>query len=135
VTSGRERRSTGVIRLLPVLLALVLAGCGGDDDEQAAQPAPAAGPVKVEVTHAGAGNGVFHCGEGCDEQQLAAALKRSRDKVRACTEIYGGPETAHVTGTLGGSRVDASITRNDGCGIADYEAVFAALGVDPPIRP
>lgn len=121
-----------MIRLLPVVLALVLAGCGGDD-EQAAQPAAPADAVQVEVTHAGAGNGVFRCGDGCDRQQLAAALKRSRDKVRACTEIYGGPETARVTGTLDGRRVDASITRNDGCGIADYEAVFAALGVDPPI--
>jgi len=122
-----------VIRLLPVLLVLVLAGCGGDDDEQAAQPPPAGG-VRVVVTHAGDGNGVFRCGDGCDAQKLGVALEQARDKVRACTEIYGGPETARVTGMLDGRRVDTSITRNDGCGIADYEAVFAALGVDPPIR-
>ncbi len=120
------------MRIAPVLLALVLAGCGGND-EQPAQPAPAPAAIAVEVTHAGEKNGVFHCADGCDEAQLAAALERARDKVRACTEIYGGPETAHVTGKLNGRRVDASITRNDGCGIADYEAVFAALGVDPPI--
>ena len=49
--------------------------------------------------------------------------------MRACTELYGGPETAHVTGTLGGEAVDVTITRNDGCGVADYEALFEALGV------
>jgi hypothetical protein len=121
-------------RVVPVLLALALfAGCGGDGDEQAARPSPAANTIEVEVTHAGARSGVFPCGDGCDTAKLAAALKRAGDKVRACTEIYGGPETAQVTGTLGGRRVDATITRNDGCGIADYEAVFAALGIEPPI--
>jgi hypothetical protein len=119
--------------VVPVLLALVLAGCGGDDDEQAARPSPAPATVEVEVTHAGGQSGVFPCGDGCDTAKLAAALKRAGDKVRACTEIYGGPETAHVTGTLGGRRVDATISRNNGCGISDYEAVFAALGVEPPI--
>jgi hypothetical protein len=123
-----------VSRLAPILLVVaLLAGCGGDDDEQAARPSPAPDAIEVEVTHAGAKDGVFPCGDGCDRAKLAAALKRAGDKVRACTEIYGGPETAHVTGTLGGRRVNATITRNDGCGIADYEAVFAALGVAPPI--
>jgi hypothetical protein len=119
-------------RIVPVLVALALAGCG-DDDEQAARPSPAPAAIEVEVTHAGAQNGVFPCDAGCDTAKLAAALKRAGNKVRACTEIYGGPETAHVRGTLGARRVDATISRNDGCGIADYEAVFAALGVEPPI--
>ena len=51
--------------------------------------------------------------------------------MRACTEQYGGPETAHLTGTLAGEPVDVTVTRSDGCGIADYEALFRALGVEP----
>ena len=52
---------------------------------------------------------------------------------RACTQQYGGPEKAHVTGTLEGRAVDVTLTRADGCGIADYEALFAALGRKPPL--
>ena len=26
-----------------------------------------------------------------------------------------------------------TITRNNGCGVADYEALFDALGVEPPL--
>ena len=53
--------------------------------------------------------------------------------MRACTELYGGPETAHLTGTLDGEPVDVTITRYNGCGIADYDALFEALGVEPPL--
>lgn len=35
----------------------------------------------------------------------------------ACTEIYGGPETAHITGQVDGRAVDFKITRADGCQI------------------
>ena len=46
---------------------------------------------------------------------------------------YGGPERAHMTGVLEGRSVDVTLTRSDGCGIADYEALFAALGRKPPL--
>jgi hypothetical protein len=35
----------------------------------------------------------------------------------ACTEIYGGPETAHMSGTVNGHHVDYKLTRTDGCQI------------------
>jgi len=38
-----------------------------------------------------------------------------------------------VTGTLQGRPVDVTVARSDGCGIADYEALFAALGREPPL--
>ena len=46
---------------------------------------------------------------------------------RMCTEIYGGPETATVVGLLDG----IEINRTNGCGIDDWERVFAGL-VPPP---
>ncbi len=47
-----------------------------------------------------------------------------------CTEIYGGPETAEVTGTLDGASVDAEFHRTNGCGIADWD-LFATLLPEP----
>ncbi|MET7757453.1 SSI family serine proteinase inhibitor [Streptomyces sp. NPDC005389] len=38
-----------------------------------------------------------------------------------CTMQYGGPATAHVTGTWAGRPVDASFKRTDGCEIARWD--------------
>ncbi|WP_055600606.1 SSI family serine proteinase inhibitor [Streptomyces aureus] len=43
-----------------------------------------------------------------------------------CTMQYGGPATAHVTGTWAGRPVDASFRRTDGCEIARWDD-FAPL--------
>lgn len=53
---------------------------------------------------------------------------------RVCTEIYGGPDTAHIRGTLDGQPVDTVIDRANGCGISDWDNLLAnvlplALGV------
>lgn len=41
----------------------------------------------------------------------------------ACTMIYGGPATASVTGTVDGTEIDASFSREQGCAIARWDAV------------
>jgi hypothetical protein len=38
----------------------------------------------------------------------------------ACTQIYGGPQEALVTGTFRGRRVWARFSRRDGCAIARW---------------
>ena len=125
--------------LAPAVLALALAACGDETETPASPsatpPAAAAGggaDITVEVTEAGEPQ-TFTCGDGCDPAAVAKAIAGTKDTMRACTEIYGGPETAHVTGTLDGKAIDVTITRNNGCGIADYEALFEAIGVEPPI--
>ena len=45
----------------------------------------------------------------------------------ACTEIYGGPETARLTGTWRGTPVDASFSRTDGCQIARWNGLAGLL--------
>ena len=47
-----------------------------------------------------------------------------------CTQIYGGPEVATVTGTLDGEQVDATFSRENGCAVARFDAA-AALWDDP----
>ena len=40
-----------------------------------------------------------------------------------CTEIYGGPQEALVTGTLRGAKIWARFRRRDGCEIARWNRV------------
>lgn len=46
---------------------------------------------------------------------------------RVCTEQYGGPQTATISGTLDEQTVDASIDRANGCGINDWDALLLPL--------
>ncbi len=62
---------------------------------------------------------------------LAAAWPSAFEPVAkdlACTEIYGGPETASVSGTIDGKPVNAQFKRNNGCEIARWEQVQSLLG-------
>ena len=46
---------------------------------------------------------------------------------RACTELYGGPQVAIVSGSVDGRRVWAKLTRIDGCQIARWDRVPSLL--------
>ncbi len=121
--------------LLTVTLPLALAGCG-----DASAPSPKAA-VDLSITasdghgttrHArlrceaerqrASGFGVSDAGALCrDAERLERFLVRAPDPRRACTQIYGGPETARISGTINGSDVDRRLARTDGCRIADWE--------------
>lgn len=45
----------------------------------------------------------------------------------ACTEIFGGPQTAVVEGTLRGAPVSIEFSRVDGCEIDRWDAVIPLL--------
>jgi hypothetical protein len=53
-----------------------------------------------------------------------------------CTQIYGGPQTAHVTGRWKGAAVDLRLSRVDGCRIEQWNSLGPLLpgpvGVSPP---
>jgi hypothetical protein len=44
-----------------------------------------------------------------------------------CTEQYGGPDTATVTGTIDELEVDTVIDRANGCGINDWDELLVDL--------
>ncbi|MEM9467553.1 MAG: hypothetical protein AAGA90_19415 [Actinomycetota bacterium] len=46
---------------------------------------------------------------------------------RICTEIYGGPEVAQLTGTLDDQPIDSTVDRVNGCGIDDWDRLLAPL--------
>ncbi|WP_258571984.1 subtilase-type protease inhibitor [Actinomadura parmotrematis] len=69
-----------------------------------------------------------------------AALAKAADpfkalpKDRICTKIYGGPETATVTGTWKGEPVDARFARADGCQLSQWTELKPLFGDVPPVR-
>ena len=48
-------------------------------------------------------------------------------KGRICTQIYGGPQTATITGTWRGKAVTAHLSRTNGCEIARWQALDGLL--------
>ena len=62
-----------------------------------------------------------------------AKLAAQHHETRLCSEATGGPQRAVITGTIGRQRINLSIDRTDGCGIADWDQLRALLG-DPERR-
>ena len=122
------------MRALLALLLLALAGCGADE-ERPAEPAQSAPPgdTRLEVVVRPEGpdgpakeRTVTEAPDGLTAKDLAPT-----DPLSACTEIFGGPATATVEGTLRGEPVDAEFSRANGCEIARWDRAQALLGRVP----
>lgn len=131
-------------------LALLLGACGEEDDRAAQQtPTNAAGAVELTIVYDdGSGrrtSGALTCragdrrAEGALKGRAPAAelcahargiselLTSEPDRGRACTQIYGGPETALVTGTIEGEKVERRFSRTNGCELADFKRAAGLL--------
>ena len=117
------------MRVLLVLLALLaLAGCGDDDEQEASS----ASSTELEVTvHPEGPDKPGKTTTVTDAQGLAAKDFEPVPGNQACTEIYGGPATATVKGTLDGEPIDAEFALNNGCEISRWENAAAVLGAPP----
>jgi hypothetical protein len=58
---------------------------------------------------------------------LSGVLTSPPPPDRACAEVYGGPQTAHVIGNLEGRPIDRRFARTDSCEIADWNRAAALL--------
>ncbi|MGZ4567494.1 MAG: SSI family serine proteinase inhibitor [Blastococcus sp.] len=135
--------------LLPLvaLLALVTAcastpgGGAGAGSSSAASSSPAANDLLVEI-HRGGGAptesyrltcGATVTGNHPDGAAACAHLKTLKDPFapipadEMCSQIYSGPQTAHVTGTWMGRPVDLSLSRVDGCRTAQWNSLGPLL--------
>ncbi|WP_396277774.1 serine protease inhibitor [Glutamicibacter creatinolyticus] len=61
-------------------------------------------------------------------EENSAVLAPQRPASQPCTEQYGGPDRAVVTGTHRGDAVETSFTRSNGCAIAEWDALAPLLG-------
>jgi hypothetical protein len=119
-------------------------GGSASGSPSASQPTSAA-PVRADVTISvddGSGNATtthLTCepagGDHPKPDDACAALAAAWPsafqpvaKDMMCTEIYGGPETATVSGTIDGKPVDAHFKRNNGCEIHRWDQAQGLLG-------
>ncbi len=119
---------------LPLLAAALLVGCGEDDGTPAAGGSGQLADLVIRVDDDG-GNGAparelrLTCAAPTDSPACGAAAGVSPADVAptpgdtACTQIYGGPETATIEGEIRGTAIDATFSRTDGCEIARWERV------------
>ena len=140
---GRRRAALIVARTLTAglaALALLAAGCGDEDDDSSSRYVPdtSAEDPYLEVTLDPDGKGgeaeqveIAGCTDGasaCAEvKTLSAADFEPVPPNVACTEIYGGADTASLQGTLDGEDVSATFTRENGCEIDRFERIAPLL--------
>jgi hypothetical protein len=137
------------VTVLGLVVLLVVAGCSSDGgDDEAPRPLPSA-DQQTELTV------VVSDGEGNDEtftvtcdpadgthprpesacEFLELAAKWGEDPFApvpedaVCTQIYGGPETATVTGVWLGREIDATFSRENGCEIDRWNNAVALLAL------
>ena len=140
-----------------LLLALSCAGCAlvgaacGEEDTDARTPARVALTMTASDGSARTATAKLEC-RGSDvargtswarrsararcraARSLAAFIDTQPPPDRACTQIYGGPETVRIRGTIGKRRVDRKFARTDGCEISDFQRLTALITGSPAAR-
>ncbi len=64
-------------------------------------------------------------------RNLAPFLSEKPAADRVCTQIYGGPETARISGQIEGRRIERRFSRSDGCRVADWERAQPLIPLQP----
>lgn len=145
----RPRRRWPVAKLpalAAVAMLIVVAACGTGEPDAPDGPDPTIGPtLTISVVAAeGADPQAYELtcdppgGDHPQPEQACAAIEAAGATVfdpvpkdQVCTMIYGGPQTAKVTGTYAGARVDAEFSRTNGCEIARWEKLGTTVFAIP----
>jgi hypothetical protein len=143
--------------LLPAAVTLVLAGCASGPESDGGTPFP------PDVASSGVAQFFLQVvadrGDGtepetwtlvCDGRDddahpdpdaACAHLEELDDPFAplpadvACTEQFGGPQTARVTGRWDGEPVDVELSRSDGCRIAQWDGLGHLLPIPITVQP
>jgi len=130
------------MRIVAALLAcLALAACGEDEQEPGAPAGGGGGSLaELTVTVDPDGDGAkparrakVSCAAPEDSaacravSELDAKAFEPTPGNMACTQQYGGPQTASVKGMVRGEPVDATFSRENGCEISRWQAASALL--------
>lgn len=132
------RHMASVAWTAALLLVATLAGCGDDEPTGDTGTAPRADGVQLTISVRADADAeprivTIDCAPGDDAPPCPAALALDAadfaptpDDVM-CTQQFGGPDEATVTGTINGEAVRADFTRVNGCEIARWDKVVAPL--------
>lgn len=140
------RHDEGMRIALALVGLALLGGCGSEDEEPAATTEATPGQVVLDIRFDDGEGGVrrasLRCARGepeatgyldeadpaglCRSALALGSLFTEQSPERVCTQIFGGPRTARVTGTLEGAEVNRSFSRQNGCRIAEWDRLQAA---------
>ena len=134
-------------------LVLALAGCGGEEASTGAAPTATNETTTAATTTAPSGppttsltvvvwptgkNGpkntsTLECDpvggthplplESCNQLAEHPEFIPPPPHDQACVQIYGGPQTARVFGTLAGKKIDAKFNRTNGCETSRWDSL------------
>ncbi len=134
------------VAALALVAAALLAACGGEADQAGSARGETrlvielwptgqdtGAPVRAELTCDPPGGDLPDPAGACRTlaDQREALAQPSADV--ACTEIYGGPETATISGTLDGQAVEVLLSRSNGCEIDRWERLRPVLPAYEPV--
>ena len=123
------------------LVAVAATGCGGSNSNTSgnattAPASPANTKLEISVSIGGSEAPTKTWTLECPDSgtlphpdQACAKLAKMDDpfapvpKDQACTQVFGGPEVADVTGTFRGKPVNAHFEKGNGCEIARWNSV------------
>ena len=117
------------------LVALAATGCMSRSDSSNSDSSPTADlqiSVSIRNSEAPSQAWTLHCPPGGTLPDAAAACRKLGQiddpfapvpEGTACTQIYGGPEIADVSGTFNGKPVDAQFSRGNGCELERWKRV------------
>lgn len=146
-----------------LLIGALLSGCGGGSSvgtqppsgsspgssSESAAPSPAAGTALTVTVRPGPGRPPSTWTLTCDPpggthpspaQACAALAAAGADpfalppRNTMCSQIYGGPQTATVTGTYRGKPVQARFSRTDGCQTARWQKLEPLFTPGQPVN-
>jgi len=80
-------------------------------------------PTKLWTLHCPPGGTLPDAAEACHKLGQIHDPFAPVPKGTACTQIYGGPEIADVSGTFNGRPVDTQFSRGDGCELERWKKV------------
>jgi hypothetical protein len=123
-----------------VVALVALGACGSEAPREDAAPAT---ELRIVVWSSGRGGKAVEARLTCNPaggshpnpSAACAVLATERGALdpvprdAICTQVFGGPDEADVTGTIDGERVKATFTKRNGCEIDRWERLDALLAL------